>query len=187
MNQFHPAPRLKAADISLAYALLRIIMGINYFNHGATRLGNLPGFADAMVGAMEGAWMPEFLVRITALLVSPIELIFGLFLILGLFTRISLIITFVLMAVLMYGVTIVQNWDTASSQLIYNLALFILLAGVGYNRFALDNILFKGDHTQPSSASDNRLPQEGMRFGLFRLRRLKHPHKYRNSSSKLKA
>lgn len=144
MNESHPSLRLKVADISLAYVLLRIIVGINYFNHGFTRLGNIPGFANAMVGAMEGAWMPEPLVRITAFLVSPVELVVGLLLILGLFTRIALTATFFLMAILMYGVTIVQNWDAATSQLVYTIVLFILLAGAGYNRFALDSVFFSG-------------------------------------------
>ena len=184
MKKVRPSLGLNAADISLAYGLLRIIVGINFFNHGFTRLDNIPGFMDAMVGAMEGAWMPELLVRITAFLVSPVELIAGLFLILGLFTRISLIVTFVLMAILMYGVTIVQNWDAASSQLIYNIVLFILLAGVGYNRFALDNVLFRGDRTQTSSPSEDR--QGVMRFGHFRWRRPSRQGKYGISPSRLK-
>ena len=45
------------------------------------------------------------------------------------------------MAVLMYGVTIIQNWDAASSQLIYNIVLFILLAGLNFNRISVDSWL----------------------------------------------
>ena len=45
------------------------------------------------------------------------------------------------MLVLMYGVTIVQNWGVASSQLIYNIVLFILLAGMGYNQVSIDTIM----------------------------------------------
>lgn len=165
MNHRPVALGLRATDLSLAYVLLRIVVGINYFNHGFTRLGNIPGFMDAMVGAMAGAWMPEPLVRFTAFLVSPIELIFGLCLILGLFTRLSLVVLFGLMAVLMYGVTIVQNWDSASSQLIYNLVLFVLLAGVGYNRWALDNVFFRRDRT-PASANGDRPAPTIAKFAL---------------------
>lgn len=153
MSQNRPLPGLKQSDISLAYALLRIVVGINYFNHGFTRIGNIPGFMDAMVGAMKGAWMPEFLVRINAALVPPVELIVGLLLILGLFTRGALIATFILMMVLMYGVTIVQNWDAATSQLIYNVILALLLAGVGYNRFSLDQVIWGKRNESASSAA----------------------------------
>lgn len=162
MNRRPLAWGLRAADISLAYGLLRIVVGINYFNHGFTRLGNIPGFMDSMVSAMEGAWMPEPLVRLTAFLVSPVEFIAGLFLILGLFTRATLVVLFGLMAILMYGVTVVQNWDGASSQLIYNIVLFILLAGVGYNRWALDQVLFqRGSTVTPTEPQ----PTGAVRFG----------------------
>ncbi|MGF1459207.1 MAG: DoxX family protein [Leptolyngbyaceae cyanobacterium] len=150
-----PQTGLKTNDIALAYVLLRVVVGINYFNHGFTRIGNIPGFVNAMVGAMDRAWMPEPLVRTTAVLVSPVELVFGLFLLLGLFTRISVIVLFVLMAILMYGVTIVQNWDSASSQLIYNIVLFILLAAQGYNRWSLDDVLFGRDRSQVVDPSGN--------------------------------
>ncbi len=163
-------PALKFADISIAYVLLRVIVGINYFNHGVTRMGNIPGFADAMVGAMDGAWMPEPLVRLTAFLVPPVELIAGLFLILGLFTRPTLIVLFGLMAILMYGVTIVQNWDAASSQLIYNLVLFILLAGAGYNRFALDDAFFNREGSQAERPRQTESAKIPTRFKRLRLR-----------------
>lgn len=132
---------LKTRDIVAAYTLLRIVVGINYFNHGATRIFNIPGFMDSMVNTMQDSWIPEILVRINAALVPPVELIVGLLMIIGLFTRGALIATFILMAILMYGITIIQNWDGASSQLIYNIVLFILLAGLNFNRISVDGWL----------------------------------------------
>ena len=129
---------LKTRDIVAAYTLLRIVVGINYFNHGATRIFNIPGFMDAMVNTMQDSWIPEFLVRINAALVPPVELIVGALITIGLFTRGALIACFLLMIVLMYGVTIIQNWNVASSQLIYNIVLFILLAGVSFDRISID-------------------------------------------------
>ena len=129
---------LKTRDVVAAYTLLRIVVGINYFNHGATRIFSIPGFMDSMVNTMQDSWIPEFLVRINAALVPPVELIVGVLMIVGLFTRSALIASFILMAVLMYGITIIQNWDGASSQLIYNIVLFILLAGLNFNRVSVD-------------------------------------------------
>ncbi|ASC73557.1 hypothetical protein XM38_045260 [Halomicronema hongdechloris C2206] len=150
------SPRLRATDISLAYGLLRLVIGINYFNHGVTRLGNIPGFMDAMASAMADAWMPEVLVRSTAALVPLVELLVGLCLILGLFTRTALVVTFILMAILMYGVTVVQNWDAAASQLIYTIVLFMLLAGEGYNRFTLTGWLRRRRQSQEMAQADLR-------------------------------
>ncbi|MEM6425931.1 MAG: DoxX family protein [Cyanobacteria bacterium P01_D01_bin.128] len=133
---------IRRADLILAYTFLRVIIGVNYFNHGVTRIGNIPAFMDSMVSAMEGAWMPEVLVRINAALVPPVELIIGVLLILGLFTRGALIACLVLMLILMYGVTIVQNWGAASSQLIYDIVLVALLAGISFNQVSLDRQIF---------------------------------------------
>ena len=48
-------PSLKTRDIVAAYTLLRIVVGINYFNHGATRIFNIPGFIDSMVDTMQSS------------------------------------------------------------------------------------------------------------------------------------
>ncbi|MDY6785619.1 MAG: DoxX family protein [Cyanobacteriota bacterium] len=132
---------LRPKDIAIAYALLRIAVGVNYFNHGWTRIGNIPRFVDAMVQTMQESWIPEALVRLNAALVPPVELVVGLLIAIGLLTRGALIACFVLMIVLMYGVTIIQNWDAAGSQLIYNITLFILLAGLGFNTISIDHWL----------------------------------------------
>lgn len=132
---------LKTRDIVAAYTLLRIVFGINFFNHGATRIFNIPGFIDSMVSTMQSSWIPEFLVRINAALVPPVELVVGVLITVGLFTRGALIVCFILMIILMYGVTIIQNWDTAGSQLIYDLVLFILLAGFSFNYISVDTWL----------------------------------------------
>ncbi len=129
---------LRNQDIIAAYTLLRIVVGINYFNHGATRIFNIPGFIDSMVTTMQESWIPEFLVRINAGLVPPVELIVGVLITIGFLTRGALIACFILMIILMYGITIIQNWSGASSQLIYNIVLFILLAGLNFNRISVD-------------------------------------------------
>lgn len=147
---------LRTKDIVAAYTLLRIVVGINYFNHGATRIFNITGFIDSMVNTMQDSWIPEFLVRINAALVPPVELIIGVLLIFGLFTRGALIACFILMAVLMYGITIIQNWDGASSQLIYNIVLFILLAGLSFNRISIDAWLRNQRAQQIKTKSERR-------------------------------
>lgn len=129
---------LKTKDIVAAYTLLRIIVGVNYFNHGFTKIFDLPSFIDAMVNTMQKSGIPEFLVRINAGLVPPVELIVGALITIGFLTRSALIACFILMIILMYGITIIQNWEGASSQLIYNIVLFILLAGVNFNRVSVD-------------------------------------------------
>jgi len=130
---------LKPKDVAIAYLLLRILIGVNYFNHGFTRIFNIPGFVEATVKQLADSYFPEFLVRINSYLVPPVELIVGVLITIGLATRSALIVTFALMIVLKLGVTSVQNWSAATSMLSYGIVLFILLAGNSFNIYSLDH------------------------------------------------
>jgi thiosulfate dehydrogenase [quinone] large subunit len=144
---------LKHKDIAIAYLLLRILIGVNYFNHGFTRIGNIPGFVEATVKQLENSYFPEFLVRINSYLVPPVELIVGILITIGLATRSALIVTFALMIILKLGVTSVQNWGAATSMLSYGIVLFILLAGHGFNIYSLDYWRSKKQNLTESTAS----------------------------------
>ncbi|UBF28340.1 DoxX family protein [Kovacikia minuta CCNUW1] len=139
---------LRHRDLVTAYTLLRIVLGVNFFNHGFTRLGNIPGFADSMVQLFQKTAVPEPLVRGPALLVPIIEFVVGFLVTLGLLTRPALVTGFGLMIMLMYGVTLLQNWDTATSQLIYCLVFFILIAANRFNTFSIDALLERRRHRQ---------------------------------------
>jgi thiosulfate dehydrogenase (quinone) large subunit len=129
----------KPKDLTLAHLGLRLLLGVNFFNHGFTRIGNIPGFVEETVKTLEGSYFPEPLVRINAFIVPIVELVVGILITLGLATRLALVVTFALMVMLMMGVTSVQNWQAASSQLVYGIVLFILLATCQYNVFSLDS------------------------------------------------
>jgi len=128
----------KSTDLALAHLFLRLLLGVNFFNHGFTRLGNIPGFVEETVKTLQGSYFPEPLVRINAFAVPIVELVVGILITLGLATRLALVVTFGLMVMLMMGVTSVQNWQAAGSQLVYGIVLFILLATCQYNIFSLD-------------------------------------------------
>ncbi|MBF2029719.1 MAG: DoxX family membrane protein [Oscillatoriales cyanobacterium C42_A2020_001] len=140
MLNLTPTIGLRSKDVAIAYLFLRLIFGINFFNHGFTRIGDIGGFANSMVELFKNSPIPAELVRINGLLVPPVELVIGVLLLLGLFTRGALVAGFVLMMILQMGVTILQNWDTVASQLIYCIVFFVLLAGIGFNAFSLDRV-----------------------------------------------
>ncbi|MBH8556049.1 DoxX family protein [Nostocaceae cyanobacterium CENA357] len=134
---------LKQKDIAIAYLLLRILIGVNYFNHGFTRIFNIPGFVEDTVKQLENSYFPEFLVRINSYLVPPVELIVGVSITVGLATRSALVATFILMIILKMGVTSVQNWGAATSMLSYGIVLFILLAANSFNIYSIDHLINK--------------------------------------------
>jgi thiosulfate dehydrogenase [quinone] large subunit len=113
-----------------AYLLLRLITGVNFFGHGFARIftgSHLSGFAQGMVKSMAAAPLPPSLTLATGYTVPCVELLIGTLLLLGLFTRAALTLALLLMLVLMFGVTLKQDWPTAGSQLLYGLVLAILL------------------------------------------------------------
>ncbi len=143
MNNLPQAIWLRRRDLVTAYTLLRIIIGVNYFNHGFVRIGNISGFVDSMVELFQDTFVPEALVRAPAVLVPIVELVAGLLITIGLATQAALVTTFGLMIVLMYGVTLIQNWDAAMSQLVYCLVLFILIAANSFNTVSVDRVIEK--------------------------------------------
>lgn len=136
-----PVVGLRRKDVSLAYVLLRILFGTSFFITGFGKIGGIGGFANAMVDMFKDTFLPAELVRITGAIIPPAEVIVGLLILLGLFTRWALVGGFVVMMILHTGITLLKNWDVAANQLIYCIIFFLLLAGVGFNRFSLDNLI----------------------------------------------
>lgn len=136
-----PVVGLRRRDIVLAYVLLRILFGIGFFSIGLGKIGGIGGFANAMAEQFKDTFLPAPLVQATAVIVPPLELVIGILLIWGLFTRGALIAGFILMMILQAGVTLLKDWNTASNQLIYCIIFFLLLAGAGFNAFSLDQWL----------------------------------------------
>jgi thiosulfate dehydrogenase [quinone] large subunit len=116
----------------LAYLLLRLLTGLDFFMHGFARIftgTHLSGFAQGMVRSMASTPLPPALTLATGYAVPCTELLIGSLLLLGIFTRPALIMAFLLMFVLMFGVTLKQDWATAGNQLLYGLVLAALLFG----------------------------------------------------------
>ena len=80
-----------------------------------------------MVKNMATTPLPPSLTLATGYIVPCIELVIGILLLLGIATRFALTLAFLLMLVLMFGITLKQDWATAGGQLLYGLILAILL------------------------------------------------------------
>jgi thiosulfate dehydrogenase [quinone] large subunit len=113
-----------------AYLLLRLVTGMDFFGHGFARIftgTHLGGFAHWMAGDMAKAPLPASLVLATGYVVPCVELAVGVLLLLGVATRFALTLALLLMLVLMFGVTMKQEWNIAGQQLLYGLVLAALL------------------------------------------------------------
>ncbi|RXJ98450.1 DoxX family protein [Arcobacter sp. CECT 8989] len=129
----------------LAYALLRLAMGVNMFVHGMVRLPKLEGFNTWMVGYFQDTFLPDFLVSLLAYTIPFVELIVGALLILGLFTRQALLVGALLIVVLLFGACLKENWEWASFQMIYAIFFFMLSYFIELNKVSIDKLRGKCD------------------------------------------
>ena len=133
---------MRIDDKSLAYALLRIAFGVNFAGHGLIRIHNgVDAFAATTAEHLAKSPLPHSLTLGFSYAIPFLEAILGLTLILGVFTRISLVCGAVFMIALTIGITANQQWDVASEQLTYSVVFFLLLYLIEHNALALDNYL----------------------------------------------
>jgi thiosulfate dehydrogenase (quinone) large subunit len=131
-----------ATDKKIAYVLLRVVFGVNIFLHGLSRLvSDHAAFLAYLSQQMARAPVPKFLLPAFAAGLPWAETAVGLLLIIGLFTRFALVAGSVLMIVLMAGVTLAQDWDTAGIQLIYCVIYFLLLTYRERNLYSVDTLV----------------------------------------------
>lgn len=129
---------LGVADGQLAYGVLRGAFGVNIFMHGAARLGSLSGFVDGVTAGFAETILPPELVRLFAWTIVPAELLIGLAILIGFKTRSALLGGSLLLLMLTIGVTLQQRWDTAGLQVTYFIVYALLIGGLGFNRWSVD-------------------------------------------------
>jgi thiosulfate dehydrogenase [quinone] large subunit len=126
-------------DQRLAYALLRIVLGLNLLMHGVSRMLAGPAtFASHLVEQFAHAPLPGWSIWGFGMVLPAVEALLGLLLLLGLRTRAALVGGSLLMMVLTFGTALVQNWSVAGTQLNYALIFSVLLFLSRYNGWSLD-------------------------------------------------
>lgn len=108
--------------------------------HGVSRLPHLAVFVDHTKTMFVKTWLPLPVATMTGYAIPFVEVALGALLISGLFLRPVLVVGLLFMFMLTFGLCLAQNWAVASEQLIYMIALALLLAGARYHRFALRRV-----------------------------------------------
>jgi thiosulfate dehydrogenase [quinone] large subunit len=127
-------------DAALAHGLARVALGLNIAMHGYGRLPNLAGFGNGMVKEFAATFLPGPLVYVTGYGIAIGEAVIGTLLLLGLLCRPALVLGTLLMLLLTFGSTLIQQWEIVSVQMI-DVAFYVgLLATIRYDRFSLDGL-----------------------------------------------
>jgi thiosulfate dehydrogenase [quinone] large subunit len=124
---------------TFAYTLFRLFMGLNIFMHGAVRLGpNYGAFVSATQNLFAESWLPAWLVTLEARVIPGVEIAVGALIFIGYQTRWAVAAGIALLATLMFGMIVLQDWEIVSRHLIYALCFYVLLHNLELNAFALD-------------------------------------------------
>lgn len=143
---------LDSSDQRTAYALLRIVVGLNLLMHGVARMLVGPEtFAAKLVGQFAHAPLPVWSVWGFGMVLPAIEALLGMLLLIGLRTRAALIAGSLLIMVLTFGSALVQDWPAAGLQLTYALVYSALLFLLQYNGWSLDACITRSENTQAPS------------------------------------
>ncbi len=121
------SPRFR--DASIAYAAFRIAFGINMAMHGVNRfLMGVAQFAAKMGQEFSATVLPSWMVLAFGHVLPFIEFAIGILLLIGLWTRWTLLLGMAVMAVLMFGSALKGDWNILGTQLLYALVYYLLLA-----------------------------------------------------------
>ena len=121
-----------------AYGLLRVTMGVIFLFFGVGKfIGGLTNFVGGMNQHFAGK-LPAAMVMPFAYVLPFGEVTAGLLILLGLFTRIGLVISGLLLIGLTFGTVMRGDAPTVAHNLQYALVNFVLLWLVDLNHYSLD-------------------------------------------------
>ena len=138
--------RYRSSDPVIAYAILRLSFGANIMLHGVSRLLAGPsGFLAYLNHYFEHTpLISKSLLPVFGAALPPVETLLGFLLLLGLFTRASLIAGGLVMTAMVFGTNLAQDWNVAGLQLIYCFLYYYLLAHRReWNLLSLDRWLLR--------------------------------------------
>jgi len=125
----------------LPYLLLRLLLGMSFFGHGLVRLPKLAKFSEWMVQSFSKSMLPQALVTPFSYVLPVAELLTGILLLAGLFTRTALVAAAAIMLVLIFGSSMIEEWSAIPSQLIHGVIAAYLLNHIEANNLSVDHKL----------------------------------------------
>jgi thiosulfate dehydrogenase [quinone] large subunit len=134
-------------DFSVITVLLRLVMGFLLFFAGIGKLTGpgLKGFAGYIVSDFtEKTWLPKFMLVPYGYVLPFAELILGFLLIIGLFTRPTIIVSALMLISLMFGKILTGDHATVANIAQYVVFLCLVYWTSRDNMFSVDYLRGKG-------------------------------------------
>lgn len=125
------------------YLLARLPIGMSFLGHGISRIPKISTFAESMSHTFQETLLPTPLVNAFGIGLPFLELLIGIFLLLGLAVRFCTATGALLMCVLIFGSSLIENWSAVAIQLFYGSYLVLLYRYAEHNQYALFSEIIK--------------------------------------------
>ena len=139
-SQMETVSSRKTSDTVIAYTILRLSFGANILLHGLSRILNgRPAFLAYLTHYFEHAHLiSPGMLPVFGVVLPWVETTLGLLLMLGLFSRFTLIVGALVLTALVIGTNLAQDWLVSGLQLPYCFIYYYLLVHLEQNRISLD-------------------------------------------------
>jgi len=121
------------------YLLARLPMGLSFFGHGLIRIMKMETFSAGMVKQFSKSVLPEGLVSLFGHVLPFLEFITGILLLFGLFTRFAVVLGVAIVLSLIFGSSLIEQWNAIFTQLFYAAYLAGLYYFADYNGYSIDH------------------------------------------------
>ncbi len=140
MSQSDSAAGGQPTNTVIAYTILRVSFGANILLHGLSRvLNGRAAFLAYLTHYFEHSHLvPASMLPAFGAVLPWVETTLGLLLVLGLFSRFTLILGSLVLLILVIGTNLAQDWLVSGLQLIYCFIYYYLLVHLEQNSFSLD-------------------------------------------------
>jgi len=125
----------------LGYTTLRLAIGMSMLIHGLGRMPHASEFTQATVKQFAGSPLPRFSVVAFARITPPVETAIGLLVMFGFLTRLGLTAGGLWMVALIFGSTLIGQYNIVAIQLLYSLIFFHLLQHLEQNAISIDGLV----------------------------------------------
>jgi thiosulfate dehydrogenase [quinone] large subunit len=143
LREYLEPAKLNASARVLGYTTLRLAIGMSMLIHGLVRLPKYSAFVDATMKLFAHSPLPAFAVAAFARITPPVETVIGLLVFFGFATRVGLVVGGLWIVFLIFGSTLIENFDIVGIQLLYSLIFFQLLQHLDHNNISLDFLIRK--------------------------------------------
>ena len=128
------------------YLLARLPVAMSMLGHGIERMPKLAGFAQHVTEQFKNAVLPLAAVEVFSHILPFVELLTGVLLILGLFTRFAAVIGVLTMLTLIFGSSMIEQWENVFTQIVYGLCFAAIYYFEPYNYYSIDRLLHPGNY-----------------------------------------